>query len=108
MKLFKTVSSFIKNWYYFYSVGGTMGAIFTCPLEVVKTRLQSSNSGFGSGKSTRPNVSTEVLTKPPSGTGGSISNAAKKGTCDPCSASKKLSFSSKICQQTADYFFKKL
>lgn len=28
------------------SVGGTMGAIVTCPLEVVKTRLQSSNSGF--------------------------------------------------------------
>jgi len=27
-------------------VGGTTGAIFTCPLEVVKTRLQSSNSGF--------------------------------------------------------------
>ena len=29
--------------------GGTTGAIITCPLEVVKTRLQSSNSGFGSG-----------------------------------------------------------
>jgi solute carrier family 25 protein 33/36 len=27
-------------------VGGTTGAILTCPLEVVKTRLQSSNSGF--------------------------------------------------------------
>eukprot|EP00091_Calanus_sinicus_P018856 TRINITY_DN4457_c0_g1_i3.p1 TRINITY_DN4457_c0_g1~~TRINITY_DN4457_c0_g1_i3.p1 ORF type:complete len:256 (+),score=52.27 TRINITY_DN4457_c0_g1_i3:316-1083(+) len=27
-------------------VGGTTGAIVTCPLEVVKTRLQSSNSGF--------------------------------------------------------------
>lgn len=27
-------------------VGGTAGAIVTCPLEVVKTRLQSSNSGF--------------------------------------------------------------
>lgn len=27
-------------------VGGTAGSIFTCPLEVVKTRLQSSNSGF--------------------------------------------------------------
>lgn len=27
-------------------VGGTAGAILTCPLEVVKTRLQSSNSGF--------------------------------------------------------------
>lgn len=29
-----------------FSVGGTAGAIITCPLEVVKTRLQSSNSGF--------------------------------------------------------------
>jgi len=27
-------------------VGGTVGAIVTCPLEVVKTRLQSSSSGF--------------------------------------------------------------
>ncbi|XP_037090084.1 solute carrier family 25 member 36-like [Pollicipes pollicipes] len=27
-------------------MGGTMGAIVTCPLEVVKTRLQSSRSGF--------------------------------------------------------------
>jgi len=31
-------------------VGGTTGAIFTCPLEVVKTRLQSSNSGFSSSE----------------------------------------------------------
>ena len=31
----------------YFSVGGTAGAIVTCPLEVVKTRLQSSNSGFG-------------------------------------------------------------
>jgi len=27
-------------------MGGTAGAVVTCPLEVVKTRLQSSNSGF--------------------------------------------------------------
>ena len=32
---------------FYFSVGGTSGAIVTCPLEVVKTRLQSSNSGFG-------------------------------------------------------------
>lgn len=31
---------------FFFRVGGTTGAILTCPLEVVKTRLQSSNSGF--------------------------------------------------------------
>ncbi|GIY73294.1 hypothetical protein CEXT_632681 [Caerostris extrusa] len=29
-------------------LGGTAGAIATCPLEVVKTRLQSSVSNFGS------------------------------------------------------------
>ena len=37
---------FISIPYYHFSVGGTAGAIITCPLEVVKTRLQSSNSGF--------------------------------------------------------------
>lgn len=29
---------------YIYSVAGTVGAIVTCPLEVVKTRLQSSSA----------------------------------------------------------------
>lgn len=29
-----------------FSVAGTTGAIITCPLEVVKTRQQSSKSGF--------------------------------------------------------------
>ena len=29
-----------------FSVGGTVGAIATCPLEVVKTRLQSSMAQF--------------------------------------------------------------
>jgi hypothetical protein len=28
----------------FYRVAGTAGAVVTCPLEVVKTRLQSSNA----------------------------------------------------------------
>ena len=32
--------------HFILSVGGTTGAIVTCPLEVVKTRLQSSDSGF--------------------------------------------------------------
>lgn len=30
----------------FYRLAGTAGAVVTCPLEVVKTRLQSSQSGF--------------------------------------------------------------
>lgn len=30
----------------FYRCGGTVGAIFTCPLEVIKTRLQSSKLAF--------------------------------------------------------------
>ena len=33
-----------------------MGAIFTCPLEVVKTRLQSSNSGFIKPESSGPSA----------------------------------------------------
>ncbi len=37
--------------FFIFSMGGTAGAIITCPLEVVKTRLQSSNSGFGGGGS---------------------------------------------------------
>ena len=35
-------------------MGGTTGAIFTCPLEVVKTRLQSTDSGFGSASKPPP------------------------------------------------------
>lgn len=37
-------------------IGGTTGAILTCPLEVVKTRLQSSNSGFDVPATTTPIV----------------------------------------------------
>lgn len=33
-------------YFVFHRVAGTTGAIVTCPLEVVKTRLQSSSSGF--------------------------------------------------------------
>ena len=46
-----------------------MGAIITCPLEVVKTRLQSSNSGFTSNPPTSlsgPSVSSK---KPSSASG---------------------------------------
>lgn len=32
--------------FFFFRTAGTVGAIVTCPLEVVKTRLQSSTSGF--------------------------------------------------------------
>ena len=46
-----------------------MGAIVTCPLEVVKTRLQSSNSGFGG-----PRTSAQAP-GPPSST--SSSSAAR-------------------------------
>lgn len=37
------------NFFYFLQnrVAGTAGAVVTCPLEVVKTRLQSSNPVFG-------------------------------------------------------------
>ena len=41
-------------------MGGTAGAILTCPLEVVKTRLQSSNSGFAPPTSSSKTASTKV------------------------------------------------
>lgn len=49
-------------------VAGTTGAVITCPLEVVKTRLQSSNSGFGnvsSASSSSPSSSGKAQ-QPPS------------------------------------------
>lgn len=54
-------------------VGGTTGAIFTCPLEVVKTRLQSSNSGF-------PTTADAHLTKHRSGGGVSTGSGTLKAT----------------------------
>lgn len=39
-------------------VAGTVGAIVTCPLEVVKTRLQSSSSGFHVHKVCVPNIAS--------------------------------------------------
>uniref|UniRef100_A0A1B6G3D7 Uncharacterized protein n=1 Tax=Cuerna arida TaxID=1464854 RepID=A0A1B6G3D7_9HEMI len=39
-------------------VAGTMGAIVTCPLEVVKTRLQSSSSGFHVHKVCVPKIAS--------------------------------------------------
>ncbi|KAG8325480.1 hypothetical protein J6590_066974 [Homalodisca vitripennis] len=42
-----------KSW-----VAGTMGAIVTCPLEVVKTRLQSSSSGFHVHKVCLPKIAS--------------------------------------------------
>jgi len=41
-------------------VGGTTGAIITCPLEVVKTRLQSSNSGFDTTLKIKRDVEVKV------------------------------------------------
>ena len=51
-----------------------MGAIFTCPLEVVKTRLQSSNSGFGSSPNLSPE-GKEAASKVATSSKGSIRNA---------------------------------
>jgi len=51
-----------------------MGAIFTCPLEVVKTRLQSSNSGFGSAP-TMTSEAKEAVNKAVSSSKGSVRNA---------------------------------
>jgi len=43
-------------------VGGTTGAILTCPLEVVKTRLQSSNSGFDTRLKVQEKASSSTKT----------------------------------------------
>jgi hypothetical protein len=43
-----SVSSLIET-LYTRRLGGTVGAIVTCPLEVVKTRLQSTHYSVGSG-----------------------------------------------------------
>ncbi|RWS31261.1 Solute carrier family 25 member 36-like protein [Leptotrombidium deliense] len=47
-------------------IGGTVGAIVTCPLEVVKTRLQSSVANFNVSTlcSTNPATSTSLNTSP--------------------------------------------
>ena len=44
-------------------MGGTTGAIFTCPLEVVKTRLQSTDSGFGSASKPPPSKPETLASK---------------------------------------------
>ena len=46
-----------------------MGAIITCPLEVVKTRLQSSNSGFTPTPRTSISESSVSSKKPSSASG---------------------------------------
>lgn len=51
--------------------GGTMGAVATCPLEVVKTRLQSSSFSYMSGNlpppaaQPRPPTTCSTLPRPP-------------------------------------------
>jgi len=60
----------------FLSVGGTTGAIITCPLEVVKTRLQSSNSGFHG----TPPDGNKPLVSSQNGTGVSMSKSKPHST----------------------------
>ena len=48
-------------------MGGTTGAIFTCPLEVVKTRLQSTDSGFGTASKPPPSKPEILASKPAMG-----------------------------------------
>lgn len=47
----------------YFSVAGTTGAIITCPLEVVKTRQQSSKSGFVVVRDLDPIPSDSTLSK---------------------------------------------
>lgn len=51
-------------------VGGTAGAIITCPLEVVKTRLQSSNSGFDTKLKAEELLCEKSSARPAAGTSG--------------------------------------
>lgn len=44
--MYLIVDIIFSTWRLCFSVAGTTGAIVTCPLEVVKTRQQSSKSGF--------------------------------------------------------------
>lgn len=46
-----------------FSVAGTAGAIITCPLEVVKTRQQSSKSGFVVVRELNPLRNESTLSK---------------------------------------------
>ena len=56
-----------------------MGAIITCPLEVVKTRLQSSNSGFTPTPRTSISESS-VSSKKPSSASGIFENKKSQTT----------------------------
>ena len=56
-----------------FRAGGTAGALFTCPLEVVKTRLQSSNSGFD-----RPATTTTIVNRSGSKSTNNNGNKSKK------------------------------
>lgn len=58
-------------------MGGTAGAIFTCPLEVVKTRLQASDSGFGSNPP--PPSKSETLSSKKAAVG-STTNTSTSGS----------------------------
>lgn len=52
--------------FYFYSIAGTFGAVLTCPLEVIKTRYQSSQNAFSQERShlnlhsSRSNTTTDL------------------------------------------------
>ena len=58
-------------------MGGTTGAIFTCPLEVVKTRLQSTDSGFGTASKPPPSKPETLASKPAMGP---VSNSNNSGS----------------------------
>jgi len=58
-------------------MGGTAGAIITCPLEVVKTRLQATDSGFGSNPP--PPSKSETLSSKKAAVG-STTNTSTSGS----------------------------
>jgi hypothetical protein len=64
-----------------------MGAIVTCPLEVVKTRLQSSNSGFGANQP--PKQSSNSPTVKPEAASTSASKSLRHVVFTPPMAADK-------------------
>ena len=68
------------HWWAAHSIcrmGGTAGAIITCPLEVVKTRLQATDSGFGSNPP--PPSKSETLSSKKAAVG-STTNTSTSGS----------------------------
>lgn len=92
----------------FYRCGGTVGAIFTCPLEVIKTRLQSSKLAFRAVYYPQVQLGTisgEGMVRPTSVSPGLFSVLKWVLTCGPLMLIniRDLSFNSSVQTGNADF-----